>query len=242
MASVIVDDREPPRIAERLAALGLTVATSRLDAGDYQTFPHGLNVIIERKTISDLLGSLSDRRLVAQAHKIVAAADIPILLREGAFRKGVTQMVEYLQPRHPDADATGWVRTGWAWASYQGMMFDLKLMGILIWDTYDLGSAGDDIAIIVESLHRDEHKWIKERERPSLLTADRQYRDNVWGLCAFPGIGPETAETLIKHYGSFAAAVDAVANSPTDVAAVKHDGRRIGKKINQASEVMRASY
>ena len=236
MSSVIVDDREPPRIAERLEALGLTVAVSRLDAADFQFFPHGLNVLIERSTISDLLGKLSDRRIVAQAHKMVAAADLCILLREGAFRKGPTQMVEYHQPRHPEADHEGWVRTGWAWASFQGMMFDLKLMGLLVWDTYDLGEAANDIAIIVESLHKDEHRWIRERTRPDILTADRLYRNVVWALCAFDGIGPETATALL-HGRSFAETVAVVADGSVDLKTVKGFGKT--RAVSLREEVTR---
>ena len=234
MPSVIVDDREPPRIAERLAALGLTVATSRLEAGDYQFFPHGLNVLIERKTISDLLGSLSDRRIVAQAHRMVASANLCILLREGAFRKGPTQMVEYYQPRHPEADGTGWVRTGWAWASFQGMMFDLKLMGLLVWDTYDLGEAANDIAIIVESLHKDEHRWIRERERPDIITADKQYRNAVWALCAFDGIGPKVATALLKGR-NFYEVIDTAARQET----VGVDGFGKARAATLQEEVLR---
>lgn len=232
MSSVIVDDREPPRIAERLEGMGLTVAVSRLDAGDYQFFPHGLNVLIERKTISDLLGSLSDRRIVAQAHKMVASADLCILLREGAFRKGPTQMVEYHQPRHPDADRDGWVRTGWAWASFQGMMFDLKLMGLLVWDTYDLGEAANDIAIIVESLNRDEHKWMRDRTRPDVITADKMYRNVVWAGCAFDSIGPDTMHDLLLGR-SYADVIHLAATDPMALTVTKGFGKVRAARLHE---------
>lgn len=232
MASVLIDDREPPRIGERLAALGLTVTTTRLPHGDYQTFPHGINVLIERKTISNLLGSMSDRQIVAQAHGMVDTADLAILLREGAFRRGITQQLEYHDPRHPDADSTGWVRTGWAWSSFQGMMFDLALMGILIWDTHDLGHAGDDIAVIVGSLHQDQHRWIRERQRPNVLTADKTYRNVVWALCAFNGIGPDTAHSLLMGR-SFAEIIQVASEEPDDLTAINGFGRVRAKRLHE---------
>ena len=232
VASVLVDDREPPRIAERLAALGLTVSTTRLPHGDYQTFAHGLNVIIERKTISNLLGSMSDRQIVAQAHGMVDEADLAILLREGAFRRSITQQVEYHDPRHPQADQAGWVRTGWAWSSFQGMMFDLALMGILIWDTLDLGHAPEDIAIIVGSLHQDQHRWIRERQRPNVLTADKTYRNVVWALCAFNGIGPDTAHDLLMGR-CYADVIAAASDDPDALTKINGFGKVRAKSLHE---------
>ena len=181
-SSVIVDDREPPWMVDRLKALGVGVAVEHLDAGDYASFPHGLTVGIERSTMPDLLGKLTSNRIVDQAWKMVDAYNIPILLREGAWRRGVSQHLEYHDPRHPESDGSGWVTTGWAWSSFNGMMRDLGLMGLLVWDCPVLGGAPEEIATIVESLAKDEHNWVRGRKRPTVFTIDRQLRNNVSGL------------------------------------------------------------
>ena len=232
--TVIADDRDPEYIANQLSSYSLAVTRGRLQAGDYCFFPHQLTVLIERKTIPDLLGSLSDNRMVDQAHKLIASANTAILLREGELRRDISQ-VSYRDPKHPEADKDGWVRTGWSWDSFQGMMLDIQLMGILIYDAVPMGSAAYEIARIVQSLSKDEHKWIRQRQRPDIVTIDPQYRDPVWSLCAFSGVGPETAEGILRAYRTWAKASEAIAYKPEEVAEVRVNGRRIGKLATKLS-------
>ena len=222
---LLVESREPPIIADQLSRLGLGVGIGRFDAGDIQFWPHGMTAGIERSTISDLLGKLASGRIIAQAHKMVAAYQIPIFMREGPFRKGRSQHLEYHDPRHPDADGEGWVRTGWAWSSFQGMMFDLRLLGLLFWDCYDLGAAAYDIAMIVESLSQEDHRWLRTRTRPPVLTADKPYRNVVWSLSAFEGIGPETASELLQGH-TFAEVIRAADEEPTALLTTKGFGKK----------------
>lgn len=216
MTALLVDDREPPWIAKRLTSYGCTVAIDHLDAGDYSFWPQGITAGIERKTITDLLNSMASKRLVAQVHKMVEQYELPILLRVGQFRRGHTSNLEYHDPKHPEADKEGWVRSGWAWSSFQGIMFDIWLMGVIVWDCPVPGSEPEDIAAIVHSLSKEEHKWIKERERPSVLALSKQYRNNIWALCAFSGIGPDIAKDLLKDR-SFADVVKLAADNPTEL-------------------------
>ena len=233
MQAILVDDREPPIIADQLRRLGLNVGVGRLDAGDFSFFPHGMNVGIERSTISDLLGKLASGRILNQAHKMVASYDVPILLREGPFRKGRSQHLEYHDPRHPDADREGWIRTGWAWSSFQGMMFDLKLLGLLFWDCYDLGGAAYDIATLVDSLSQDEHKWLRSRTRPNVITADKQYRNAVWAVSAFDGFGPDTATDLLRSHGCFAEVIELARNAPVVLTETSGFGKKRAEKLNE---------
>jgi ERCC4-type nuclease len=229
---LLVDDREPAYIASRLTQYGYNVAVGRLHSADVQFFPHGLSVGIERSTISDLLGKMSDRRIVTQAHRLIEDYDLGILLREGSFRRGRSQHLEYHDSRHPLADKDGWVTTGWAWTSWQGMQFDLWLLGLIVWDCPTLGEAASDIAVIVESLSKDEHRWIKERTRPDIKTADAQYRNNVWALSAFNGIGPEVAQSLLRGR-SFADVVALAANDPKALTSLKGFGPKRASSLHE---------
>lgn len=206
---VLVDTREPENAAERLCAFGITALTTRLDAGDYAFFSHGLTVLIERKTISNLLSSMSDKQLVGQAHKLVEQSDISFLLREGAFRRSPGGAVSYYSPRDPRAESDGWVTSGWGWDSFQGIMIDLQLMGIRLADAPVLGDYPTEIARLVINLSKEEHRWIKERQRPDITVIDSQYKNALWSLCAFKGIGPETAENLLHGFGSVYGIVNA---------------------------------
>ena len=220
---VIVDDREPSWIPDRLNTYSCNAVVSRLDAGDYCFYPHGLSAAIERKTICDLLGSMASKRLVAQAHKMIDSYDIAILLREGQFRRSMGGSVEYQQ-------GTNWVESGWAWSSFQGIMFDLWLMGFIVWDCVQ--DVAQDIASIIHSLSKEEHKWIKERERPSVLTVSRQYRNAIWAGCAFDSIGPETMEALIKGR-SFAEVIRLAADDPKALTAVAGFGPKRAAKLHE---------
>ena len=239
---IFIDDREPPRIADQLAAYGCTVSTGHFESGDYILYPHGLSIGIERKTISNMLGSMSTNQIVTQAHRLIESFDLAIILREGAFRRGSSENLEYHDPKHPDSDATGWIKSGWAWSSWQGMQFDLQLMGLLVWDCPVLGEAARDLAAIAASLQQDSHKWIKERERPNVLALDRQWRDIIWAGCAFQGMGPETVEAVIRQLGSYAIFIDWAANRPDDLAALKVNGRKLGVKAQGLHKQVTEKY
>ena len=220
MEVVIVDSREPKYIPDQLQAYGFTVAVDTLDAGDYLFFPHQLKVLIERKRIDDLLNSLRDGRMVSQAHKMTEQSDAAILLVEGKYDRAPSGIVTY------EINNT-WVESGWSWDSFSGMLLDLKWMG-LIHHQCMMGDATREIARIVGSLCKEEHSWIKSRERPTIISIDPQYRNNMWSLMAWDGVGQEWAAAILQTAGTFEGAV----NMPVDeLAEVKNSkGKRFGGK------------
>jgi ERCC4-type nuclease len=183
--------------------------SGRLDAGDFQFFPHGLKVLIERKTVSDLLNSLKSARLVTQAHKLIEQSDAAILLIEGLYSRSKRGYVEYEQ-------GSTLVESGWSWDAFTGMMLDLKWMGLYVHECYH-GEAAREIARIVGSLCAEQHAWIRSRERPSVITVDPQYKNAVWALCSFGGVGPEWADAILKDQGNFAQIVCAGADQLAQV-------------------------
>lgn len=217
---VIVDSREPKFIPAQLRDFGLTVVIDTLDAGDYVFFPHGLKVGIERKTVGDLLNSLRDTRMISQAHKMIDQHDAALLLIEGRYDRTLNGVVTY--------ETNGkWIESGWSWDSFTGMMLDLKWMG-LIHHQCMAGDSPREIARLVGSLSKDEHAWIRGRERPNVITIDPQYRNNVWGLMAFSGVGFEWAAAMLKHFGSF---TNTVAAGEDQLAEVKsNEEKRFGLK------------
>lgn len=76
---IYCDNREPVEILERLKYKHLAVEVKYLESGDYVFGEVG----IERKTISDLIDSIYDKRLWSQLDTLRRTYKIPILLIEG---------------------------------------------------------------------------------------------------------------------------------------------------------------
>lgn len=230
---VLVDDREPDSAVGRLQDFGVVAVQTRLEAGDYCFYAHGLTCLVERKTASNLLQSLSDKQMVLQAHKLVDSGSVAFLLREGWINRGPGGQVVYFSPRDPRADSAGWVVSGWSWDSFQGMMIDLQMMGIRIVDCA-LGEYVTEIVRLAINLAKDEHRWIKDRQRPEVVTLDKQWRNDVWSLAAHDHIGVDSAEALLREFGSEYNVVRAAVEDPDRVAKVKigkgERKRALGKK------------
>ncbi|MEE9283964.1 MAG: ERCC4 domain-containing protein [Nitrososphaerales archaeon] len=78
---VVVDDRERQSgIPDMLTALGLKIDYRRLSVGDYVIPP---NTAIERKSLSDLVSSIYDRRIFRQAEELSSNYARAIVLVEG---------------------------------------------------------------------------------------------------------------------------------------------------------------
>jgi ERCC4-type nuclease len=164
-------------------------------------------MLIELKSVSDLLGSMRSKRLVAQAHGIAETADLAFIMVRGRYTEA-GGVVTYQAPGHPQADSDGWVRSGWNWDAFQAIKTDITLLGVDFIDCPNENDAAREIVRLVTTLSKDEHKWLKQRTRPEVLTLDKAYENAVWSLAAFDGIGPDTAEAMLKAYGSVAAIVN----------------------------------
>jgi len=78
---IVVDKREKNSgIPELLKQSGVFVDFATLKVGDYIVFN---NVVIERKTVSDLLSSFYDGRLFIQCSQLVKHFSSPLLIVEG---------------------------------------------------------------------------------------------------------------------------------------------------------------
>ena len=78
---MLVDSREPKEITKKLASL-ISKVTS-LEAGDYWIDGKEGLVIIERKSVGDLVSSVQSNLLTEQCRKIAKLAKVGILLIEG---------------------------------------------------------------------------------------------------------------------------------------------------------------
>ena len=71
--SIIIDSNEPPWVQE-LDFADTPTSVSGLPTGDVWVALHNELIVIERKTMSDLLASINDGRLFAQAAEMADAS------------------------------------------------------------------------------------------------------------------------------------------------------------------------
>ncbi len=228
---VVVSKSEPEEACPRLSTFGLNAISG--EAGtDYVWYPHGKVFGIERKTVTNLLGSLKDRQLVSQAHRGVIEFDRYFLLIEGNYRMGPTGAFEFHSPKHPESDMVGWVESGWRYDAIDGMLLDLNLLGVFILQC-PMFEYARKISQVVNSTCAESKKFIREQMRPQLpataALGGELYSDALWALCALDGCGPKVAEALLGHYQTFAKTVAAL--SKGSVESVKLEKRKIGKVL-----------
>lgn len=229
--TVIVSKSEPDEACPKLSSFGLNAFPG--EAGtDYVWYPHGKVFGIERKTVTNLLGSLKDRQLVSQAHRGVTDFDRYFVLIEGETRQGRSGKFEFHSPRHPEADRDGWVESGWLYEAIDGMLLDLNLLGVFIIHC-PMFEYARKISQVVNSTCAETKKFIREQMRPALpataALGGEQYTDALWALCALDGCGPKVAEALLKKYGTLAKAIQAI--SKGQVASVMMEKRKIGRPL-----------
>jgi ERCC4-type nuclease len=148
-ASVIIDSREPLTVQaaalSALASLPLTPLVTCLETGDFVirdgcTNFHGpCLVAIERKRVSDFLGSFRSGRLEKQLTRLKHQYTYPILLIEGELKTDrATGMV-----------TTRGRKTKWSHASVQMYLWSLQRReGINVLYTHDIPETADLVRAI----------------------------------------------------------------------------------------------
>lgn len=189
ITAVLVDQREPQWVQE-LTFGGALVVTTMLECGDFRVAcDDGNELVIERKIPSDLLSSIADGRLMAQAAAMAAASKWSYLLVTGDLLEHGGRVV-----------SNGHV-TGWSYAALQGALLSVQELGVAV--TYCAGNS--DVESAIERLagrNRSEQTYIRPRRDAMMATAGEA------ALLALPGIGFERLSLLMQHTGTAAAALE----------------------------------
>jgi DNA excision repair protein ERCC-4 len=178
-ATVVIVDvfEQASGVPAALTRFDLRVMVEPLPAGDYQI---GAEILIERKTVPDLHGSLGRNRLWAQLGRLRDAAAHPYLLVEGTELDA--------GPRHPNA--------------IRGALLAVADAGItLLWSRDP-----DDTAHWINRLALRHARRHANAQRPGpavRFTEAPTLSDPRLGLLsAVPGISIGTARTLLDRFGS----------------------------------------
>ncbi len=165
-------------VSAALLRPGARVTVEPLAAGGYRV-PGG--VLIERKTVADLHGSLARGRLWAQVGRIRDGASFPLLLVEGDDLDA--------GPRHPNA--------------IRGALLAIADLGVAILRSRD----PVDSALWI---HRLALRQARRGARPATYRGRAQMTPpGISVLAAVPGISDRTARTLLERFGSVGGVLNA---------------------------------
>lgn len=205
LSPIIVDRREktpaPEVTVSRLRALGCSAVVGELPVGDFlwtvtPDVGSPTRVIVERKTLSDLMGSLppSERitRFIDETGGAVASS-------------GVTRAVLL----EGDLTPVGHGRE-WTPEALDNLFVSMQQLGILLLHSQGVSSTPGRIVSFWDYTGR-EHKTLTQVVRPqpegSYLNPDK--KEAVRLLMALPGLGETKARAVLAHFGSLNAALRA---------------------------------
>ncbi len=195
---ILIDHREPEKIARLLSECDIEFEIKQLPAGDLWIVKDGEVVVVERKTIADFIVSLRNNRLWEQLLRLSGCTEIAgckikhsLLVLEGKFE-------DYYENCESNYDGSK------LWASIMGALLEVLLVyniPVLLAENNEALKALLRILIKRESQGKNERppqpRWYL-RETANLPAKDSR----VMALAAIPLIGEVMARNLLGHFGS----------------------------------------
>ena len=172
---IVMDDREPEEIKNWLENEGVAVDKQRLEVGDYVI---SSDVVVERKSSTDLTTSIIDNRLFEQVIRLYDCASSPILILENF------NSIFEITTMNPASIFGALVYLAWR--------FSLPMLPARDWR---------DTALILKRLAirvqvKDEDP-VLARSIPKAMTLEERKAFILEGLV---GVGPKTAMKLIDQF------------------------------------------
>ena len=199
---IYADSREgSSRVLRELEQLNVDIKVKSLAVADYQVSD---DVAIERKTNSDFISSILDKRLHKQAKELVENFKKPLMILEGSEL--------YSGFIHPNA-----VRGAMA-----SIAVDFGIPIIPTRSPEDTAAMINRIAIR-EQTHEKSDIQIRTEKKP-LTTWEQQ----LYMIESLPNVGPVTARKLLEKFQSVKKVINA---SEDDLKRVEGIGDKIAKRI-----------
>ncbi len=213
---IIVDDREPAgAVWQALQCRSeLAIGTRRLDCGDYLVDDRFL---FERKTLTDLVGSIESGRLFAQALRLAEVPDV----RSALILEGTAGELRSCQMR---------------WEAIQGALITVSMfIGLPLLRTRCPEETAATFRYVAEQGQAVAQGALPRRgRRPKGKSA---YQNHL--LQGLPGVGPERARRLLQRFGSVRAVMAADRDALAEVPGI---GDRIAARIGWAVEEAPGAY
>ena len=175
---VYVDERERASYVPRLLTkLGIYVVYKQLSIGDYLVSDE---VIIERKTVEDLIRSTFDGRLFDQAKRMGEAYTTPILIVEGEL-----SLIEKITSRRKQVLSA---------LATVALDYGLKLFY-----TRSQDETAELISLIARRVQAPRPVRIVVHRKPKLSTLEEW---QLYIVQSLPYVGPKTAYKLLEKFGT----------------------------------------
>ena len=206
---IIADYREKNSLViSELISLGINVEIKELKVADYIIN----SVAIERKTVSDFISSMINRRLINQLEELGQYPD-RLLIIEGIDEQELYTDSENLRGVHPN--------------SIRGFLLSILLkykVPIIFTKNYQ------DTAKFFLILARRKSKEIPLNANKKTLSKKERLQFIIEG---FPGIGPKTAKKLLKKFGTIKNIINATEKELKEI---------LGKKAENTKKIIDEKY
>ena len=190
---LLIDVMEPARIAKDLLDIG---DVQSLPSADYRWFTiKGELVGIERKSIQDFLGSLSNGSLADELRRLAEDVDIPILLSEGPL--DVDHVSGTIYRSYWSGGKFHRRETGWKISSYIPAIYGFcRTFGVFPFYSPSINETAKVIRYLYNYDQETYHTEVfKVRKRDYVIPSPAAVT-----LSAI--VGPKTAHELLSHFGS----------------------------------------
>lgn len=204
---IIVDEREKKSgIPDLLKAVGVNIEIKTLPVGDYIVAPE---IVVERKSIRDLISSIFDGRLFDQCNRLREHFQHPVILMEG----DVDEIEEFTE--NPLV----------FYGALSSIALDFKI------PVLPTPNATHTAKLLVSmSSRKDATKgpFLKKIKKSSDLQ-----RQQLSVLCSLPGVGEKLATRMLEKFGTPLRVLGA---SSVELSKVEGLGKERAKKIKEMLE------
>ena len=204
---VYADSREGnSKVIRHLSEMEIDVQVRSMAVGDYQVSDE---VVIERKTAKDFVGSIIDKRLFKQARELSEEFKRPLLILEGDdIYNGMI---------HPNA-----VR-----GTIAAIAIDFGISIIPTRNSQDTAAMIKRIALREQNGEKVNIQ-IRTDKKPTSL-----WEQQLFIIESLPNIGPVNAKNLLQHFGSVEKVINASENELQEVEGI---GKKTAKNIRKVVE------
>lgn len=212
---VVADDREcNGGVVDALRQqTGVSLSVERLPLGDYLVDDH---LLVERKTLPDLVASIKDGRLFRQGYRLAGAPFLTALILEGT--------------------SGDLVDSGMRREAIQGALIALSLyLGVPLLRSMD---PAETAQLMLYAARQGRTATNGAPPRPGRRPRGKQ-RIQSRVLQGLPGVGPERARRLLARFGNLEAVMHAEAD---ELASVSGIGQATAEAIRWAVKEAGAEY
>lgn len=205
---IYADSREGnSRVLRELSKLGLDIKIKSMAVADYQITNE---IALERKTASDFVSSISDKRLYKQAKEMVEEFDKPVIILEG------------------DNLYSGFMNPNAIRGALAAIAVDFGIPIIPTRSAEDTAAMIRRIAIR-ENTQEKQPFQVRTEKKPLTLLEQK-----LFIIESLPNVGPINARKLLEEFGSVKNIINA---SENDLQKVDGIGKKIAKSIKNVVDM-----